>query len=91
MFLLVLFINQYGGCRRKDRFSYHHGTIVISEGISEFTQNNEIQAAKIMAIIEKVASFSPYSIAALVPEPCAPIPSAKPLAIGDFIENHLII
>ena len=69
----------------------HQGTIVINEGIREFTQNNEIHAAKIMAIIEKVASFSPYSIAALVPEPCAPIPSASPLAIGDFIENHLMI
>ena len=69
----------------------HHGKMVIKEGIRELTQNNEIHAAKIMAIIAKVASFSPYSIAALVPEPCAPIPSANPLAIGDFIENHLII
>lgn len=48
-----------------------------------------IQAAIIIAIVEKVASFSPYSIALFVPTSCAPIQRANPRATGDLIENRL--
>lgn len=58
--------------------------------MSELPQITVIQAANIIAKVEKVASCSPNSIAFVVPTPCAPIPKANPLAIGDFKDKSFI-